>query len=112
MGIHKLQNVTINDSITAVGNGDNEKAQKITSIIGIHCDKHGNELRTSELSDVTHLPNGKFNLFSITKMQMNGWKLHRDSKQICLTKEEHEVIFDIIIPTNKGLLFALYFWHM
>jgi hypothetical protein len=102
----------VNNSIT-VDNGDNEKAQKIASITGMHCDKHGNELGTSEFSDVTHLPNEKFNLFSITKMQMNGWwtTLHGDSKKIWLTKGEHEVIFDIIIPTNKGLLFAFYFWR-
>jgi hypothetical protein len=43
--------------------------------------------------------------------QQNGWKLHGNSKEIWLTKGEHEVIFDIIIPTNKGLLFSLYFWR-
>jgi hypothetical protein len=28
-----------------------------------------------------------------------------------LTKDQHTILFDIIIPTNKGLLFAIYFWH-
>jgi hypothetical protein len=75
----------------------------------VRCNKHGHELGTLELQEVTHLPNGKFNMFSITKMQMNGWKLQGDAKKIWLTKGDHEVVFDIIIPTNKGLLLAMYF---
>jgi hypothetical protein len=48
----------------------------------MRCDKHGNEFGISELVEVTYLPNGKFNLFSIMKMQMNGWKLHGNDKMI------------------------------
>jgi hypothetical protein len=70
------------DSIT-IGNGaNNEKAQKIASITGMQCNKQGNELGISKLLEVTHLRNGKFNLFSITNMQMNRWTLHGDSKKI------------------------------
>jgi hypothetical protein len=71
IGMHILK--ADNDS-TTIGNGNNEKVQQITSITGMCCNKHGNELRLSKMLDVTHLPSGKFNLFSITKMQMNGWR--------------------------------------
>jgi hypothetical protein len=44
-------------------------------------------------------------------MQMNGWELHGNDKKIWITKGEHTVTFDIVIPTAKGLLFAMYFWR-
>jgi hypothetical protein len=58
-----------------------------------------------------HLPTGKFNLFAVSKMQMNGWELHGNDKMIWMTKGEHKVKFNIIVPTNKGLLFAMCFWR-
>jgi hypothetical protein len=58
---------------------------------------------------VTHLPTGKFNLFSLTKMQKNGWLLHDNAKAIWLTKGDDTIIFDIIIPTPEGMVFAVYF---
>ena len=74
---------------------------RVASVTGTICDKHGNKLGRLELTDVTHLPNGKFNLFSLSKMQMNGWILHGDSTMIKLTKSDHKVKFNIVIPTNK-----------
>ena len=58
---------------------------------------------------MTHLPNGKFNLFSITRMIKQGWHLYGDNQAICLTKEKNKVVFDINIPTSKGMLHAIYF---
>jgi hypothetical protein len=73
------------------------------------CDKHGTELGTTKLTEVTYLPSGKFNLFSLTKMHKQGWLLHGNKEKIWLTKDSQTVTFDMVIPTNKGLLFALYF---
>jgi hypothetical protein len=53
----------------------------------MRCDKHGNELGVSELTDMTYLPNGKFNLFSLSKMQMNGWLLRGNKEMIWLTND-------------------------
>jgi hypothetical protein len=58
---------------------------------------------------VTHLPTGKFNLFSLTKMQKSGWLLHGNNKAIWLTKEGSNITFDIIILTPEGMVFAMYF---
>jgi hypothetical protein len=107
-GMHDIVAAKASDAIT-VGNGQNEKANKVASITGIRCDKHGNELGQSTLTDVTHLPTGMFNLFSLTKMMKLGWTLGGDSKSVWLTKGEDTVIFDILIPTNKGMLLAMYF---
>jgi hypothetical protein len=56
---------------------------------------------------VTHLPSGKFNLFSLTRLQQQGWLLGRDKTAIWLTNADQKVTFDMKIPTNKGLLFAM-----
>jgi hypothetical protein len=108
VGMSDGQEATARDSIT-VGNGAKEQASQIASIEGAVCDKYGNELSRTKLTDVTHLPSGKFNLFSLTKMQKEGWLLKGNREAIWLTKDDNEVVFDMKVPTNKGLLFAMYF---
>jgi hypothetical protein len=96
-----------NDAIT-MGNGKNEDTAVIGSIDGKLCNKNGNTLNDAKISDVAHLPKGKYNLFSITKLQNNGWKLGGDADAIWLTKGDIEIKFDIKIPTPKGVLYAMY----
>jgi hypothetical protein len=64
-GMKYKKEATADDAIT-VGNGNREPALHITSITGMICNKHGNELNQTKLTEVTHLPSGKFNLFSLT----------------------------------------------
>jgi hypothetical protein len=71
------------------------------------CDKNGNVLNDAKITDVTHLPEGKYNLFSITKLQNEGWILSGDANAIWLTKGDVEIKFDIKIPTSKGVLYAM-----
>ena len=52
------------DSVT-MGNGASVKATIIGNINRTICDKFGNEVCDSQMRDVLHLPNVKFNLFSI-----------------------------------------------
>jgi hypothetical protein len=54
------------------------------------------------------LPKGKYNLFSITKLQNDGWILGGNAAAIWLTKGDIEIKFDIKIPTPKGALYAMY----
>jgi hypothetical protein len=108
IGMFEVKEAKAEDAI-AVGNGSNEKAEKVASISGTLHDKHGKERNQAALQDVTHLPSGKFNLFSLTKMQKDGWTLHGDDKAIWLSKNNNRIIFDIVIPTTKGLLFTMYF---
>ena len=58
---------------------------------------------------MSHLPDGKFNLFSVSRLQNEGWLLHRDKNCIWMTKEKGKIVFDIKIPTPKGAVYAMYF---
>ena len=106
-GISNVRKATGADSIT-MGNGNQEKAAEVADIVGTMCDKFGNEIGTAKLSDVTILPTGKYNLFSVTQMMKRGWGLKGDKSSMMLEKGEQQIIFDICIPTPKGMLFAMY----
>jgi hypothetical protein len=67
------------DLIT-MGNGNQEKAAKVADIVGTMCDKYGNEIGTAKLSEITILPTGRFNLFSVTQMMKLGWSLKGDKQ--------------------------------
>jgi hypothetical protein len=106
--MHLLKKVTGDDSIT-MGNGIAEKAALIGELTGTICHKNGEELTTATVLDVVYLPTGQFNLFSLTKMTTNqGRILGGDDKGIWLTKGGQKLLFDIVIPTPKGMLFAMY----
>ena len=60
------------------------------------------------LKDVVLLPQGKFNLFSVTKLMKQGWTLNGDKNSLSLQKNGQKLTFDIEIPTPKGMLFAIY----
>lgn len=72
------------------------------------CDKNGNEIKKRTLDEVMHVLTRKFNLYSGTKMLLEGWKLGGDANCIKLTKGAQEIVFDIKIPTLKGMVFVLY----
>jgi hypothetical protein len=102
-----LQKAKSVDAIT-MANGSSEDATVIGNISGRVCDKNGNALNEAKITDVTHLPKGKYNLFSITKLQNEGWILSVDANAIWLTKGDVEIKFDIKILTPKGVLYVMY----
>ena len=106
-GFKNSKRGTDDDAIT-MGNGTREDATMIGDLQGTMCNNKGNELGVATLTDVAYLPTSKFNLFSVTKLQREGWILHGDTKQIKLTKGNNSVVFDIIIDTPKGAIFAMY----
>jgi hypothetical protein len=106
-GMHNVKKAKHVDAIT-IRNGKSEDAAVIGSINGRLCDKNGNVLNDATISDVTHLPKAKSNLFSITKLQNDGWALGGNADAIWLTKGDVEIKFDIKIPTPKGVLYAMY----
>jgi hypothetical protein len=107
-GMHSLKKVTGDDSIT-MGNGIAQKAALIGELTRTICDKNGEDLKKATMSDVVYLPTGQFNLFSLTTMTTNqGNILGGDDKGIWLTKDSQKLLFDIAIPTPKGMLFAMY----
>jgi hypothetical protein len=107
-GMHDVKKSKHVDAIT-MGNGKSEDSAVIGSVDGRLCDKNGNVLNDAKIIDVTtHLPKAKYNLFSITKLQNNGWTLGGNADAIWLTKGDVEIKFDIKIPTPKGVLYAMY----
>jgi hypothetical protein len=105
-GAINKRDATTEDSIT-VGNGNTESASKIADVPGVMCDKCGNELSHGTMKNVTLLPTGKFNLFSISKMLTLGWTMGGDKTAIWITKGSMKIVFDIIIPTPKGALYVM-----
>jgi hypothetical protein len=60
------------DSVT-VGDGRNVKASEVANVCGMTCDERGNKPNEqAALQDVTHLPDGKFDLFSLSKLLKEG----------------------------------------
>ena len=108
IGLIATKGATAGDSIT-VGNGTRVAASVIGDISGIMCDQYGVEIGPSKLCEVSHLPDGKFNLFSVLHLQNEGWLLHGDKDCIWMTKEKGRIVFDIKIPTPKGAVYAMYF---
>ena len=106
-GMTNLKEVTNEQGIT-MGNMSVEKTTKIGDIDGNVCDQSGNEKLRVKMKDVAIVPSSGFNLFSITKMMLAGWKLSGEREKLVLTKNGNEITFDIAIPTPKGVIFAIY----
>ena len=73
------------------------------------CDRNGNEIAKQVMMNVSYMLNGKYNLFSVTKLQQNGWALKGDEEKMELTKGKSKVVFDIMIKMPKGAVCAMYF---
>jgi hypothetical protein len=61
------------------------------------------------MQNVTLLPTGMFNLFSLTVMQRKGWLLFGDVKKVWLEKDGNKIMFDFVVPTLKGVVYCMYF---
>ncbi len=44
------------------------------------------------ITDVSHLPEGNFNLFSVTRLQKKGWTLRENADYIKLEKEKKSLL--------------------
>ena len=93
----------MSDTVT-MDNGTDIGAKMITQLPGTVCDMHGNKLKTVVLNDVTHLPQAKYNLFSLSKMvRHEGWRLEGDKDVIWIKKDGQQLHFDIVILIPKVL---------
>ncbi len=57
-----------------------------------------------KFTDVSHLPEGNFNLFSLTRLQKKGWPLMGSAEYIKLTKGGNSLSFNIFVNNPKGAL--------
>jgi hypothetical protein len=55
---------------------------------------------------VSHLHEGNFNHFSVTKLQKKGWTLTGNADYIKLQKGKKSLLFNIVIHTPKGALYV------
>jgi hypothetical protein len=58
-----------------MGNSQTEDAVFIGSVKGLVLDSKGMLQWNIILSDVMYIPNGRYNLISVTKIMKQGWKL-------------------------------------
>ncbi len=72
----------------------------------VHFDKDGAQVRKVIITDVSHLPEGNFNLFSMIRLQKKGWTLTGNADNIKLQKGGKSLLFYIVINTPKGALYV------
>ena len=81
------------------------------TIVDIRCEMTGERgVKKVTLKDVTYVPESRYNLFSLTKMMQNGWRLDADKEVgIKLSKNNREVHFNKTFRTPKGVLYVAIF---
>jgi hypothetical protein len=72
----------------------------------VHFNKDGAQVGEVIITDVSHLPEGNFNLFSVTRLQKKGWTLTGNADYIKLQKGKKSLLFNIAINTPKGALYV------
>ena len=68
----------------------------------VHYDKDGNQVEEVTITDASDLPEGTFNLFSLTRLQKKGWTLLGNSDYIKLQKGGNSLLFNIVVSAPKG----------
>ena len=70
--------------------------------------KDGSSGMKATLTDVNYNPKYNFNLLSLTRLLMNGWRITRGDKSRIIVKNvnKSEIVFDIVILTVCGAIFA------
>jgi hypothetical protein len=98
-----------NDATITMGNSNSELVTVIGTLPGTVCDQYGNKLNKVAIDNTSYLPNGTFNLFSLTQMILKGWVMGNNKTSIWIENCRNKVTFDSMIPTLKGMMFAMYF---
>jgi len=91
-----------------VGNGTQEETVMQGTIKGNLVNKNGVKMGVAMLTDVSYAPAMKFNLCSLSKLMVNGWKMEGDANSITMKKQGRALIFDIVVRTTTGLVFCMY----
>jgi len=109
---HSHGMTNMNDSANGIGiengNGSLSKIKGTGDIDGTVCNKTGSDVASVKMTDVRHAPENKFNLLSISKMLKDGWTMKGDKTGLEMEKGSTKFKFDLVIPTHKGVIFAVY----
>ena len=61
------------------------------------------------LTNVNYMEGSNYNLASLARMLQDGWEMFGDDECITITKGDASIVFDIVIPTANGAIYAEYF---
>jgi hypothetical protein len=105
-----LQDINKTRTTIMMSIGNTETTTEPGTLKGTICDQHRNELNKAMIENVSYLPNGTFNLFSITQMMAKGWVMGNNKNSFWIEKDQKKVIFDMKISTpDGGTLFTMNF---
>ena len=65
---------------------NNVKPNQVGDIVGQQHDKYGHPVLRGMMTDVSVIQNGNYNMYSLTRMMNNGWKMTGDAESIQLSK--------------------------
>lgn len=82
--------------------------EAVGDLAGVVCNKFGEKLKRVRLNQVGYSPKNNYNLFSITKRLKQGWVLGGDGSSIWIEHGDTQLVFDIVINTPNGCVFAMY----
>ena len=101
-------NISSIDSTTVSAHGKSMKSKYAGNIMVEASDKFGNTQGVFQLQGVQYNPHYNFNLFSISKCMRQGWTVTGNASGMVLTSpdKKSKLVFDIVIPTPKGCIFA------
>ena len=71
------------------------------------CNRYSDEWSKVKMTKIGYKSQGNFNIFSVSRCLMEGWKLEGIDTGIELRKDDTVIRFDIIIKTKKGVLFCV-----
>ena len=90
--------------------GQAVKATSSIDVSGYFLGKDGKPGLKACLKDASFNAMLNFNLMSLTRMLVNGWRVTKgDETGIQIAKGDHVIDFNIVIPTPKGAVFACRF---
>jgi hypothetical protein len=90
-------------SVVTIGNGTNLVCNKIGKK-KLRVVQTDGKIVDIILDEVKYVPGIWLNLFSITKVLKNGWKLSNEDVKIRLTKNNTTILFDRQLTTENGLV--------
>ena len=101
-------NVTANGSQSLGHSGKAMEATNTMKLPGQFIGKDGSSGMKATLTEVNYNPKYNFNLLSLTRLLMNGWRITSGDKTGITIKivNESEIVFDVVIITVRGAIFA------
>ena len=105
------KNVKANGSQSLRHSGKAVEAISTMDLPGQFIGKDGSSGMKATLTDVNYNPKYNFNLMSLTRLLMNGWRITSGNKTGITIRNmnKSEVTFDIVILTVRGAIFACRF---